>query len=117
MAESETTDNGAAAGAADQKGFAIQQIYVKDLSFESPSPPYAFREQWQPQVEMQLDTTATQLASSRNTIGFWSVSMSRCQIGSRTTFIPKLLMISKSRSKESAFQAKSRWASMIGRIA
>ena len=37
--------------------FAIQKIYLKDVSFESPNAPQSFMsEDWQPQVNIQLNT-------------------------------------------------------------
>lgn len=46
----------AASGAAEQaqQRFEIQKIYVKNLSFETPNSPQAFREQWQPSVHLDL---------------------------------------------------------------
>ena len=41
--------------------FGIQRIYVKDLSFESPRAPKIFVEQWQPEVNLDLNTTCTPL--------------------------------------------------------
>lgn len=41
-----------------QKGpvFNIQRIYVKDLSFETPSSPAIFRAEWKPEVNVDLNT-------------------------------------------------------------
>ncbi|MFT7374044.1 MAG: preprotein translocase subunit SecB [Oleiphilaceae bacterium] len=39
-----------------QAGFALQRIYVKDLSFESPNSPQVFQKQWKPEVKMDLST-------------------------------------------------------------
>lgn len=36
--------------------FGIQRIYVKDISYESPSSPHIFREQWEPKVEIDLQS-------------------------------------------------------------
>jgi len=36
--------------------FAIQRVYTKDISFESPSTPQIFREAWQPEVSLDLQT-------------------------------------------------------------
>ncbi|NLY12213.1 MAG: protein-export chaperone SecB [Gammaproteobacteria bacterium] len=36
--------------------FSLQRIYVKDLSFEAPKSPEIFREDWSPNVEMDLNT-------------------------------------------------------------
>jgi len=41
--------------------FAIRKIYVKDLSFEAPGAPEIFTEQWTPDVDLQLNTTARQV--------------------------------------------------------
>ncbi|MFC3152338.1 protein-export chaperone SecB [Litoribrevibacter euphylliae] len=37
-------------------GFALQRIYLKDFSFESPRAPQVFQSQWKPQVHMDLNT-------------------------------------------------------------
>ena len=39
-----------------QPGFAMDKVYVKDLSFESPNSPVIFTKQWQPKVKMDLNT-------------------------------------------------------------
>ncbi len=41
--------------------FAIQRIYVKDSSFESPESPNIFREPWEPKVNIDLQTTSAVL--------------------------------------------------------
>ncbi|MDD7805810.1 MAG: protein-export chaperone SecB [Endozoicomonas sp. (ex Botrylloides leachii)] len=41
----------------DQAQFALQRIYVKDLSFESPKAPEMFQKQWQPEVKLDLNTS------------------------------------------------------------
>lgn len=53
----------AAAGAAEQvqQRFEIQKIYVKNLSFETPNSPQAFREQWQPSVHLDLSNAVQDL--------------------------------------------------------
>ncbi|WP_299734865.1 protein-export chaperone SecB [uncultured Endozoicomonas sp.] len=37
--------------------FALQRIYVKDISFESPKAPEIFQKQWQPEVKLDLSTS------------------------------------------------------------
>jgi len=44
-----------------QVPFAIQRIYVKDISFESPNAPAIFRKEWQPEVKLDLDTRSEKL--------------------------------------------------------
>lgn len=45
-----------------QGQFAIQKIYVKDISFETPNSPQSFTEQWEPNVNMNLNTNAQGVA-------------------------------------------------------
>lgn len=45
-----------------QPQFAIQRIYAKDLSFESPASPEIFKKQWQPKVNVELNTKSEKLS-------------------------------------------------------
>lgn len=38
------------------KEFAIQKIYTKDISFETPNSPKVFKLEWKPEVDFNLDT-------------------------------------------------------------
>lgn len=40
----------------DQPNFTIQRVYVKDMSFETPNAPHVFREEWKPEVKVDLHT-------------------------------------------------------------
>ena len=40
----------------EQPQFALQRIYVRDLSFEAPKTPEIFRQEWQPNVSVDLNT-------------------------------------------------------------
>lgn len=42
--------------------FQIQRIYTKDISFETPSAPNIFQQEWQPDVKLDLDTSSSELA-------------------------------------------------------
>ena len=43
--------------------FAIQKIYLKDVSFESPNSPQAFTDgNWQPQINVQLNSSNQSIA-------------------------------------------------------
>lgn len=45
-----------------KKQFAIQKIYLKDSSYESPGTPAAFGyQQWKPQVELNLNNTHSEV--------------------------------------------------------
>lgn len=41
--------------------FSLQRIYLKDLSFEAPQGPEAFRRQWNPKVQQDLGTKVKKL--------------------------------------------------------
>lgn len=41
--------------------FSIQRIYVKDVSYETPHAPEIFREEWKPEVNVDLQTKSTRL--------------------------------------------------------
>ncbi|CBV40915.1 protein-export chaperone SecB [Halomonas elongata] len=62
MAEDNNQGNGANGQAADQQDkpqvqFALQRIYIKDLSFEAPNSPSVFQQPFKPKVGLDLDTT------------------------------------------------------------
>lgn len=45
-----------------QTHFSIQKIYVKDVSFESPSAPGVFSfKQWEPKIELNINNAHTRL--------------------------------------------------------
>ncbi len=60
MAENEgNTPEAAGAQVADQREgpkFAVQRIYLKDCSFESPRSPAVFQGQWQPKINFDIKT-------------------------------------------------------------
>ncbi|WP_226664489.1 protein-export chaperone SecB [Microbulbifer aggregans] len=54
--------NGAAANAeAQQVQFAMQRIYLKDLSFETPMGAEVFKKQWKPAVNQELNTKTAKI--------------------------------------------------------
>jgi preprotein translocase subunit SecB len=46
---------------AEQPQFSIQRVYLKDLSFETPQGPSAFKKKWQPKVSQDLNTKTDQV--------------------------------------------------------
>ncbi|HET8709764.1 MAG TPA: protein-export chaperone SecB [Spongiibacteraceae bacterium] len=47
--------------AGQEQQFAVQRIYIKDLSFEAPLGAKTFTKQWQPQVHVDLNTKADRI--------------------------------------------------------
>lgn len=41
--------------------FSIQRIYIKDISVESPAAPQVFREEWKPDINLQINVDSTKL--------------------------------------------------------
>ncbi len=45
-----------------EQQFAVQRIYIKDVSFEVPLGAQVFTKQWQPQVQVDLNTKADRVS-------------------------------------------------------
>ena len=52
------TENNASTSA---REFALQRIYIKDLSFETPNSPAIFTEEWQPTSNLNLNSNVNKL--------------------------------------------------------
>ncbi len=44
-----------------QPQFAIQRVYIKDLSFESPKVPHIFKTDWSPEVKLDLSASHSEI--------------------------------------------------------
>lgn len=44
--------------------FAVQRVYIKDASFESPNSPAIFTTPWQPDVGVEMNTNTQQLGEN-----------------------------------------------------
>ena len=67
--------------------FSLQRIYVKDLSFEAPKSPEIFREEWNPNIELDLNTRQRALEND-----FYEVVLTltaTVKTGEETAFIVK----------------------------
>lgn len=65
MAEENQPAQGQPEGQAQEQHFAIQKIYLKDVSFESPNAPTVFTEgEWKPEVNIQLNSTNQSLGQN-----------------------------------------------------
>jgi len=56
------SEENSAADNENQQQFAMQKIYVKDLSFETPNSPSVFTQEWKPDVNVELDTKGKEIA-------------------------------------------------------
>lgn len=41
-----------------QRQFQLQRVYLKDLSFEAPRSPEVFRQEWKPEVNLEVNSGA-----------------------------------------------------------
>lgn len=46
----------------DAPQFAIQRVYTKDVSFETPNSPAIFQKEWKPELKLDLDTRSAKLS-------------------------------------------------------
>src|SRR5690606_41896433 len=51
-----------------QATFALQRIYIKDLSFESPNSPAIFQKEWKPQVNLDLNTRNQAVSATQHEV-------------------------------------------------
>ncbi|OGA41553.1 MAG: protein-export chaperone SecB [Betaproteobacteria bacterium RIFCSPLOWO2_12_FULL_68_19] len=68
-----------------QATFQIEKIYVKDLSLEIPNAPQVFVEQVQPQLEVQINTTAGKFSEPYYEVTVTATVTARA--GDRTVFL------------------------------
>ncbi|XKM13574.1 protein-export chaperone SecB [Orbaceae bacterium ac157xtp] len=47
-----------------ESNFAIQRIYIKDVSFETPNVPAIFPKEWKPEVNIELNTSSQVLTDN-----------------------------------------------------
>lgn len=68
-----------------QGQFAIQRIYCKDISLETPNSPLIFQQQWEPQADLQVDSKADDLGN-----GLYDVTLSitaTVKVGDKVAFL------------------------------
>ena len=73
---------------AQQPTFQIEKVYVKDLSLEIPNAPQVFMQNVQPQLEVQIDTSATPFAE-----GYFEATVSAtvtAKAGDKTLFLANI---------------------------
>lgn len=87
MAENDTQE-GAGQANENQPQFALQRVYIKDSSFESPGAPQVFQEQWKPEVSMDLNTNNTRVGDNQFEVVLTLTLTSR--IGEKTAYIVEI---------------------------
>lgn len=69
-----------------QQQFVMQRIYNKDLSFESPAAPDVFRKQWQPKVNVDLNTRSKAIDEQGNFEVVLSITLT-AKVDDETAFL------------------------------
>ena len=69
-----------------QQQFAMQRIYTKDVSFESPATPDIFKKQWQPAINVDLNTKSDKIDDSGNFEVVLSVTIT-AKVDDETAFL------------------------------
>ena len=74
-------------GAAENNGptFAVEKIYVQDVSFEAPGAPQVFTEQGQPNLEMNLNQRVQRVADNLFEVEL-GVTLS-CKLAEKTIYL------------------------------
>ena len=47
-----------------KREFALQRVYTKDISFETPNAPAVFQQEWKPETQVNLNTEVQKLADA-----------------------------------------------------
>lgn len=68
--------------------FSIQKVYVKDISFETPNTPEAFKMEWKPVVEMHMTNEGTPLGDDLFDVVL-SVTLT-VKIGDKTAYLVEI---------------------------
>lgn len=69
-----------------QQQFAMQRIYTKDISFESPSTPNIFKQQYSPKVNVDLNTKTSAIDDQGNFEVILSITLT-AKVEEETAFL------------------------------
>jgi preprotein translocase subunit SecB len=65
--------------------FVVQRLYVKDLSYETVDSPNIFKEQWQPEINMELNNSTQKLEDDTFEV-ILKVTLT-CKVGEKTAYL------------------------------
>lgn len=69
--------------------FALQRIYAKDISFETPNSPAIFTEEWKPESNLNLNSNVTKLDNDLYEVVL-TVTVTT-KIGDKTAYLVEVL--------------------------
>lgn len=64
-----------------QPQFELRQIYLKDLSFESPKSPAIFQKEWKPEISVDLTTASKELSKEAREVSLMVTVTARSDEG------------------------------------
>ncbi len=88
-AETAVAEQEKSAAKANQAQLRIERLYLKDASFESPGSPTIFREKWQPETQVDINTTVNNLGDSRHEVVL-AVTVTSQRDGDRVAFVAEV---------------------------
>ncbi|WP_455217872.1 protein-export chaperone SecB [Kaarinaea lacus] len=73
---------------ANEQQFQLQKIYTKDISFETPNSPAIFTEKWEPEVNVELHSSAKVLSDDVHEVTL-SVTVT-AKVGEKTAYLVEI---------------------------
>ncbi|MGV6826890.1 MAG: protein-export chaperone SecB [bacterium] len=73
---------------APERQFAIQRIYTKDVSFETPNSPAVFTQEWKPEVNVNLNSTVNEIDENNIEVTL-SVTVT-AKLGEQTAYLAEV---------------------------
>lgn len=73
-----------------QPSFAVQRMYLKDVSFEAPNAPGIFLEEWKPEINIQMDNSVQAIDEA----GVYDVQLRvnvEAKVGEKTAYIAEVV--------------------------
>ncbi len=71
-----------------EKQFAIQKLFIKDVSFETPNSPMIFLDKWEPEVEFNLNSNVTPLKDDMYDVTI--VTTITVKVGEKTAYLAEV---------------------------
>jgi len=68
--------------------FALQRIYIKDVSFETPNSPTIFTEEWKPESNLNINSNVTKLADDTYEVVLTITVTTK--VGDKTAFLVEI---------------------------
>lgn len=71
-----------------EKQFAIQKLYLKDTSFESPNSPVVFTEAWEPHIDFNLNSSVNALQNGHYELTLTITATAK--LGEKTAYLVEI---------------------------